>query len=212
MKNMANCTPISPVVVKFGGSLMDEAVRIAPILRAVRRPLLIVPGGGPFAERVRELAVDGDTAHWMAICGMEQYGLYLASVGTIATRNDIAVSETPAVLLPYAALRAEDPLPHSWTVTSDTIAAWVASRLRCAIVLLKSVDGIRVDGKIQKEIAFPVVCDEVDPLFIPFVLGHGLTAYVVNGRNPRVISALAEGNAPEGTVIRHTINAPDADL
>jgi aspartokinase-like uncharacterized kinase len=79
-------------------------------------------------------------------------------------------------------------------------------------VLLKSVDGICNEGRIRRVVSSPVVCGEVDPFFIPFVLDHGLTAYVVNGRNPAVLSALAEGTIPEGTVIRHTINAPDADL
>jgi aspartokinase-like uncharacterized kinase len=33
------------------------------------------------------------------------------------------------VLAPSAWLRARDPLPHSWDVTSDSIAAWVAGQV-----------------------------------------------------------------------------------
>jgi len=36
-------------------------------------------------------------------------------------------------------LRARDPLPHSWNVTSDSIAAWVAGQLNAArLVVIKS--------------------------------------------------------------------------
>ncbi|MGH7649286.1 MAG: hypothetical protein ACREND_14305, partial [Gemmatimonadaceae bacterium] len=39
---------------------------------------------------------------------------------------------------PYRWLRARDPLPHSWDVTSDSIAAWVAGELHARrLVLVK---------------------------------------------------------------------------
>jgi aspartokinase-like uncharacterized kinase len=46
------------------------------------------------------------------------------------------------VLAPHAWLRHVDPLPHSWEVTSDSIAAWVT--ISCGatdLVLLKPVRG-----------------------------------------------------------------------
>jgi len=42
------------------------------VLRASPRPLLIVPGGGVFADTVRQLVVNDDAAHWMAIAAMDQ--------------------------------------------------------------------------------------------------------------------------------------------
>ena len=42
------------------------------------------------------------------------------------------------VLAPYRWLREADPLPHSWTVTSDSIAAWVAGQVGARrLVLVK---------------------------------------------------------------------------
>ena len=42
------------------------------------------------------------------------------------------------MLAPYRWLRAADPLPHSWEVTSDSIAAWLAGQLHARrVVLLK---------------------------------------------------------------------------
>jgi aspartokinase-like uncharacterized kinase len=40
------------------------------------------------------------------------------------------------VLAPYSWLRRADPLPHSWDVTSDSIAAWVAGQVRARRLLL----------------------------------------------------------------------------
>ena len=40
------------------------------------------------------------------------------------------------VLAPYRWLREADPLPHSWDVTSDSIAAWVASRIGARRLIL----------------------------------------------------------------------------
>ena len=42
------------------------------------------------------------------------------------------------VLAPYAWLRRADPLPHSWEVTSDSIAAWIARAIGASrLVLVK---------------------------------------------------------------------------
>src|SRR6266852_4299449 len=46
------------------------------------------------------------------------------------------------VLAPYRWLRAADPLPHSWEVTSDSIAAWLAGQVRARrVVLIKPAQG-----------------------------------------------------------------------
>ena len=67
-------TPLEPpLVVKVGGSLFDRVAPLLEIFREVGRPVLIVPGGGKFAELVRRLAVSDTAAHWMAISGMEQF-------------------------------------------------------------------------------------------------------------------------------------------
>ncbi len=178
-----------PLVVKVGGSLFDRVVPLLAIFREVGRPVLIVPGGGKFADLVRRLAVSDTTGHWMAIAGMEQFGWYIAS-------HDVTV------LLPYCALRRADPLPHSWNVTSDTIAAWVAKELSLDLLLLKSVDGIRHHRKLLSRVEDPSLTpDEVDPAFIRFVFEHNLRARVVNGRHDDRVRQALRGEAVVGTLV-----------
>ena len=187
-------TPLEPpLVVKVGGSLFDRVAPLLEIFREVGRPVLIVPGGGKFAELVRRLAVSDTAAHWMAISGMEQFAWYIASHGVPAAPVLVRPSEV-TVLLPYCALRRADPLPHSWNVTSDTIAAWVANELSADLLLLKSVDGVHHHRRLLSRVTDPsFVPEEVDPTFIGFVFEHGLRARIVNGRHDdRVRGALRD--------------------
>ena len=77
----------------------------------------------------------------------------------IAARLDGAVfSETPheiasaldcgkvPILAPSRWLRAADPLPHAWDVTSDSIAAWVAGRVGASQLVLVKPSGVRPSG------------------------------------------------------------------
>jgi aspartokinase-like uncharacterized kinase len=141
-------------VIKVGGSLLslrDALTRtLASLERIARtRSILIVPGGGPFADAVRTAStqhdIGDDDAHWMAILGMEQFSLLLASrirnAELVHRRGEIARAVARGripVLAPYRWLREADPLPHSWDVTSDSIAAWVASQLDArSLILIK---------------------------------------------------------------------------
>ncbi len=45
------------------------------------------------------------------------------------------------ILEPYNLLKKRDELPHSWSVTSDSIAAWVAIQVKADVsVLVKSAN------------------------------------------------------------------------
>ncbi|MDD1663106.1 MAG: uridylate kinase [Methanomicrobiales archaeon] len=200
---MHPCTmepPGRPLVVKVGGSLFPEAGRIIAVLRESRRPLLLVPGGGPFARMVRSLQLPDDPAHWMATLAMDQFGWYLAAGGLPVT-HEISVPRGVEILLPYRVMRERDPLPHSWDVTSDTIAAWVASELGLGLLILKSVDGITRDGILVPRVIEPFPCTEVDPCLIPFALAHGVRTTVLNGRAEGRIRDFLAGREVPGTVI-----------
>lgn len=194
-------SPASPLVVKVGGSLFDRVVPLLEIFREAGRPVLIVPGGGKFADLVRRLDVSEDAAHWMAIAGMEQFSWYIASHGIPAT-SALALPAEVTVLLPYCALRKLDPLPHSWNVTSDTIAAWVARELSADLLLLKSVDGIHHRRRLLSRVEDPsITSDDVDPAFIRFVFDNNLVARVVNGRHDDRVRRALRDEAVVGTLV-----------
>jgi probable H4MPT-linked C1 transfer pathway protein len=154
--------PRVDVVVKLGGGLLAQTQCFSVVLAAIadaarERRLLIVPGGGPFADAVRavddRLRLSDDTAHWMAVLAMDQYAHLLAERlerGVLVTDlRDIEAAFGAGgvpVLAPSRVLRRIDPLPHSWDVTSDSIAAWVAGAVGARrIVLVKPAGAAGAD-------------------------------------------------------------------
>jgi aspartokinase-like uncharacterized kinase len=147
---------VTDAVVKVGGSLLHDHDALSRTLCALEsiapaRALVIVPGGGPFADAVRAVdqrhTLSSDDAHWMAILGMEQFAIVLASrirnAELVHGSDDIARAQTRGripVLAPYRWLRESDPLPHSWDVTSDSIAAWIASEIGAPQLILIKPD------------------------------------------------------------------------
>ena len=80
---------LGPLVVKVGGGLLAaeglDGLRrgCAEVLELARdRPVLVVPGGGPFADAVRALdaqvGLGDDVAHVLALRAMDQLGVLLA--------------------------------------------------------------------------------------------------------------------------------------
>ncbi|WP_207478735.1 amino acid kinase family protein [Arenibaculum pallidiluteum] len=136
-------------VVKIGGSLWsgpDLKAWLAALAQVRAARIAIVPGGGPFADAVREAQVPmgfGDAAaHRMAILGMEQYAHALLDLeprlSPAATRHALATADGTLVWLP-AALATAARVPESWSVTSDSLAAWLAGELGARrLVLVKS--------------------------------------------------------------------------
>ncbi len=193
-----------PHVVKIGGSLLGSVEGLAEVISSFsREPILVVPGGGPFADHVRSLAVSEEASHWMAIAAMEQYGWYIASFGLEVT-EELEIPTSPRVLLPYQVMRERDPLPHTWDVTSDTIAAWIASALQADLVLLKSVDGLFRKGILQHQVREVFSCDEVDPFFLPYVFSHRVRCIVLNGTTPRSLREYLGNSTVRGTRVETT--------
>lgn len=150
-------------VVKVGGSLLSlphlESVVTNWWLRQPPKPTLLVIGGGPLADAVRELdrqaLLDDTTAHWMAIRAMQVNSFVFRHVLSTAdwVTNVCHWLETPATnagrpigvvaieeyLRSHEPHHAGTPLPIGWHVTSDSIAARLAEAIGAAeLVLLKS--------------------------------------------------------------------------
>ena len=223
------------VVVKLGGSLIREAPELVDRLvkefgsgdskvtgaaeskRACEEfpfSVLIVPGGGPFADAVRTVdeknSLSADAAHWMAVLGMEQYAFYLRDKSCAAATDLITdIPRGVSILFPYRLLKTEDPLPHTWDVTSDTIAAWVAKRTGAMFLKVTDVDGIFKEGKLIREISAANFTENragcIDPALPLFLLNNRLNCLIVNGRYPeRIIEALY-GKPVSGTFVKGNI-------
>ena len=218
-------------VVKVGGGLAREADdrALRTLCRVIgdagaRHPLLVVPGGAAFADAVRELdgrfGLDAATSHRMAILSMEQFGWLLCDlIPGAAPCSDLAAARAAAgrghspILLP-AALLAADPLPASWAVTSDSIAAWVAGAAQAGrLVLLKPVAGLYLDWPGKGELLARLSVDElaelragglaagVDPHLPEALREAGVEAWVIDGREPARLVELLENGSAEGTLV-----------
>jgi dihydroneopterin aldolase len=147
-------SPRPLTVVKLGGSYAFSPVLGDWLEMAARNAghLVLVPGGGPFADAVRDaqskIGFDDAAAHHMALLAMEQYGRALVSLnGTLALAASIAAirrllsgGKVPVWGPTHMVLGRAD-IPSSWDVTSDSLAAWLARRLRARrLLLIKQID------------------------------------------------------------------------
>ena len=147
--------PGPPVVIKVGGRLLrggglDGLRRACDEIaeHARSRSVLVVPGGGPFADAVR--AVDrtaqlGDRiAHRLALAAMDQLGTVLREL--LPSAEPISRLRVPAglgLLLAAPAFADRADVPESWAVTSDSLAVLAAGAIGAdRAILLKGVDGV----------------------------------------------------------------------
>jgi hypothetical protein len=156
-------------VIKVGGGLLAHAEHLSAVLavlaaEAAHARFLIVPGGGPFADAVRtadrQYPLGDDAAHWMAVLAMDQYAHLLATrhpdltlVDTRAGIDHALRAGRIPVLAPSRWLREADPLPHSWDVTSDSIAAWLAGAVGSPRLVLVKPPGARGDSMVDRHFA-----------------------------------------------------------
>ena len=142
------------IIVKLGGSLSHSDALINCLTSVEKnyrgRAVVIVPGGGAFADQVRSVQqrwrIDDTTAHRMAILAMQQMALLFNGI-----KGDIAVAHTVAEIRQQ--LQRQQPviwspdntelecagIPASWDISSDSLAAWLAKTLAAAeLILVKS--------------------------------------------------------------------------
>ncbi|KZC02256.1 hypothetical protein AU375_01515 [Methylobacterium radiotolerans] len=140
-------------VVKIGGSLEADPHRRRALLEAIgdgaHGRCIVVPGGGAFADAVRAAQARerfGDAeAHRRALDAMsDAAGIFRGIEPRLVQSLEPWAEAAPARIRIWnpRALRAGHPdIPETWDVTSDSLALWLAARVRaerCALV--KSVD------------------------------------------------------------------------
>ena len=151
-----------PLVIKVGGGLLGIPGALREVCATIgvlgrQQAVVVVPGGGPLADLVRELdrtvGLSDDASHWMAMLAMDQYAHLLAEriEGAALVEEPGAIAATlaagrVAVLAPSRWLRAADPLPHSWDATSDSVAAFVAGAIDATRLVLVKPAEVGDDG------------------------------------------------------------------
>jgi 5-(aminomethyl)-3-furanmethanol phosphate kinase len=207
-------------ILKVGGSL-SRGTRLRALCRGIGilgndHSLIVVPGGGDFAEQVRkadrQYQLSDSTAHFMALLAMDQYGYLLSHLiegsrvtADISVACESAESGSVAILLPSTLIFGEDPLPHSWQVTSDTIAAWISSQT-CSkrLILLKDVDGLLASGQLIREMTVDQLKQHtggVDEYLSKFLESVRLETWVLSGLHPERLEELLQTGHTTGTRI-----------
>jgi 5-(aminomethyl)-3-furanmethanol phosphate kinase len=143
------------IVIKLGGSLATSG-KLQQCLDKIDkdfqgRVVVIVPGGGAFADQVREAQrqwqLDDRTAHLMAILAMQQMALLFkalkphfmiaASIDQISNQIN---QQGIYIWSPDVTELDSAGIPSTWDITSDSLSAWLAKTLFAdELILVKSV-------------------------------------------------------------------------
>ena len=202
------------LVVKLGGSLAgsDRLRNWLPLLAAAD-DLVVVPGGGPFADQVRDAQArwefDDSAAHHMALLAMAQFGRMLCALqpgfraahSAAEIRRLLDQGATP-VWMPQQMVLEDAAIAHSWEVTADSLAAWLC-RVLCAdrLLLVKSVPSHRLTGPVAQLRARGLV----DHAFAGYVAAGELSFDLLSADAPDALAAFlrpasvfsgVEGGAP----------------
>ena len=197
-------------VVKLGGSTADhKAMDVWTAALAVARlPLVVVPGGGTFADQVRDeqrrLGFSDAAAHAMAILAMDQFGHVILDRHErfSAARSPEEIDQALAggkipVWLPSAMAVPAPEIPASWGITSDSLAAWLAGKLGAeALLLVKQSRAFANEDSVADLMARGIV----DACFAT-MLPQGVDLFVAGPHDAATAAAeLARGKLPGVTI------------
>jgi len=191
--------------VKLGGSYAF-APELKDWLRALARcagHIILVPGGGVFADSVRHaqatMAFDDEAAHHMALLAMEQFGRALTGLqpGMILAASAAAIGQAVRarkvpVWSPTRMVLAAD-IPATWDVTADSLAAWLARTVAAPRLLLvkrarPACDRVRIAALVED--------GTVDRLFPRFLKTSRAEATLAGpGDHAAAVAALRSGAA-----------------
>ena len=147
-------------VIKLGGSLLSAQVLPACLEKIQRYPgqVVIVPGGGVFADQVRAAqkhwGFDDLAAHRMAILAMQQMAVLFNSLKPefelfekVSAVADLAKT---AIWSPSLKELDQADIAASWDITSDSLAAWLAKQAAADELMLVKACPIAQDATLQQ--------------------------------------------------------------
>jgi len=192
---MSNLTATDGIIIiKLGGSL-SRSDALVNCLNTVEknyrgRAVVIVPGGGAFADQVRlaqqQWQFDDTTAHHMALLAMQQMALMFkglkpdfAIADTVAAIHDQLNRKKTVIWSPDIIELDNADIEASWDITSDSLAAWLAKTLSATeLILIKS-------AAIDPDLSLHQLAEQniVDKAFCDFAAKAAFKVHIVNARN-----------------------------
>ncbi|MDO9424885.1 MAG: uridylate kinase [Methylobacter sp.] len=182
------------IIIKLGGSLSRSDV-LMNCLNAVEknyqgRAVVIVPGGGAFADQVRlaqqQWQFDDNTAHHMALLAMQQMALMFnglkpnfSVIENIAAIQDPQNRNKTVIWSPDISELDNAGIPASWDISSDSLAAWLGRTLSATeLILIKS-------AAIDTELSLQQLAEQhiVDKAFCDFVATAAFKTRIINAQN-----------------------------
>ena len=142
------------IVIKVGGSLAQSGALINCLNKIEHRyqgrAVIIVPGGGAFADQIRlaqqQWQFDDVTAHHMAILAMQQMALMFKGLvphwsiaSSLSELQQDSHSNKTLIWSPNSAELDQAGVPATWDISSDSLAAWLAKQVSATeLILVKS--------------------------------------------------------------------------
>jgi dihydroneopterin aldolase len=185
------------IVVKLGGSLTGSRhlVDWVGALASCGGRSVVVPGGGPFADAVRQaqakIGFSDSAAHHLALIAMEQFGWALASLNpnfrvadsAIAIGNALRAGNVP-IWSPVKMVLDCREIPASWDVTSDSLAAWLAGQIGARQIVLVKHGAAFGNPPSVVDLAARGIVDQAFPRFL-----------ASSGAQASIVAAEASGSA-----------------
>src|SRR5690606_35154882 len=149
--------------------------------------IVIVPGGGILADAVYESqmlsGISDLVAHKMAVMAMDQYGILLAGLNAelVTAGSDLEIAERgwqhrAVIWLPSNMVIADESIPTTWEVTSDSLAAWLAQKLNANHLIL-----VKSERPQLEQISLERLTKEgfVDEHFGDYIVGQNFSTWVM---------------------------------
>ena len=135
---------------------MKDATTLVHCLNTIEQKfsdkVILVPGGGVFADQVRTMQqqwkFDDEIAHRMALIAMHQMALLFKSIqqsfvlaSNISDIQQALLKQSVVIWMPDLEELNAFGVEASWNISSDSLAAWLAKQLTASeLILVKSAE------------------------------------------------------------------------
>lgn len=146
-------------IVKIGGSWLKNPSLpslLIKIKKICNKEIVIVPGGGSFADSIRDVSdktkMSEKLANKLALKSTELFAEYLKELD-----NDLCLIDNPrnfkkekiCIWLPSKKLSQNNSFKNNWDSTSDSVAAWLANKIMAkGVIFIKSLKDFKSKNKL----------------------------------------------------------------